>query len=242
MVILSCTLCEYPRISAFGSRSMSTWNRMDWEDIADLADRAFWGVGLGTDWAQMMWPYLTKAGLTRYRTEIERCQVKIYAMALADFYHQFFWVACQEPQDEEYCDWAEALELSEFRIGQLMGADPDFEPDETRGYSLTQVALRYLIEDARTKLMPVMSEFPGGALSLMQTLMYYSRDYSDDDAIQSPQDIFVEVSDRNMATFHWIESEISPSKTKITNTSPNQSNSPTAAHSGDVQLCLSDLP
>jgi hypothetical protein len=222
---------------------MSTWNRMDWENIADLTDRAFWGVGLGQDWAQMMWPYLAKAGLTRYRTEIERCQVKIYAMALADFYHQFCWVACQEPQDEEYCDWAEALELSEFRIGQMMGDDPDFEPDETRGYSLTQAALRFLIKDARTRLMPVMAEFPGGALGLMQTRMYCSRDYSYDDEIQSPQDVFVELSDQNMATYCWIESEISPSRPRPTNISPHRprTQSLTVAHSGDVQLCLSDL-
>jgi len=220
---------------------MSRWKQVDWEDIAELTDRAFWGVGLGRDWAGMMWPYLSKARLTRYQTEVERCHVKIYALALADFYQQFCWIAYQEPQDEEYCAWAEALELSEFRIGQMMGDDLDFEPDVTHGYSLTQLALRWLIKEARTRIMPVMSEFPGGALSLLKTLMYYSHDYSCDDEVQSPQDVFVEFSDRNMMAYNWIQLAISPSRISTTDIPLQASSSKTATHPDDIQLCLGDF-
>lgn len=221
---------------------MPTGSKLHWEDVAHLADRAFWGVGLGKSWAQMIWPYLAKASLTRYQTELERCQVKIYVMVLADFYHQFCWIAYQEPQDEEYSDWAEALELSEFRIGQLMGADPDFEPDETHGYSLAQSALYCLIQEAREKISPVLQQFPGGPLGLLKSLIYYSRDYNDSDEIKSPQDVFVELSGQNLEIYGWLEEAIGAKASRSMSTVLKPAPRLADTQLEDVQLCLIDSP
>jgi|GEM_PF-3726516 len=188
---------------------MSTWEILDWDkdDIGYQSERAFRGLGAGQDWAELMWNLLKDVGLTRYQTELERCQLKIYVMALADFYHGFCWIACQEPQDEEYVEWAEKLELSEFRIGQLMGSKPDFESQESHGYSLANTALSQLICDARARILPILSKLVGGEINLLKSLMYYSRYYNDDE-INSPEDISISPSFEAMETYTWLQEQV----------------------------------
>jgi hypothetical protein len=188
---------------------MSSWKTLNWDedDIAYQSERAFWGLGMGQDWAELMWNFLKDAQLTRYQTELERCQLKIHVMALADFYHDFCWIAYQEPQDVEYMEWAEKLKICEFRIGQMMSSEPDFESEDCDGYSLANTALSELICDARARILPILSKLVGGEINLLKSLMYYSSYYKNDE-VHSPEDIHISPSFGAMETYTWLQEQI----------------------------------
>jgi len=217
---------------------MSTWDKLEWDDIADLASSLFWmAPGSGLTWAEVMWKYLAKARLTRYQTELERCQVKIYVMALADIYSEFCHMAHEEPRDEEYCDWAEALELSPFRIGQLVGSETNFEPDETNDQVLMEAALSSLISSARDRTLVALSKHFGSALRLLQSLDCCSTGrYEDESSIKEAN---LDLSFENMRLYSWIEEEISTAKDRVETQKRRSKSKATSVNTGDVQLSLS---
>jgi len=216
---------------------MTTWQTLEWDDIGYLADRAFrWNIGDGATWVEWMWQYLSQENLTRYRTELERCRVKVQLLALADLYNEFCWMAYQEPQDEEYCDWAKALELSSFRVGQLMGDDADFGDEETHELTLTQAALIELMQDARSRILPCLAKRGGGTMGLLKGL-YGCSQYRCKDATAIAA-VNVELSFENMAIYSWLEGEIATAEAAV-RSSPPAVQPPTSPVSDSVQLSLS---
>lgn len=188
-----------------------------------------------------MWQHLSEAQLTQYQTELERCQIKVYVMALADFYHEFCRIACEEPHDRDYVEWADALELPSFRIGQLMGADVNFEPEETHNQELIEAGLSCLIQRARTRILPVLGQSAGGALGILQSLYCCSNDqYEDDTSIKNTH---VGLSDKNMGIYAWLEEEIPASRARSNKALQREPEQPASVSAEDVQLSLikSDL-
>lgn len=96
---------------------------LQWSELEECGRSAFdiWVDQPELSWAQEAWKHLTQQGLASYANELERCRVKIRFLALAGIYHDWCYVAWQEPAAPTYVSWAHLLDIAELRVGQLLG-------------------------------------------------------------------------------------------------------------------------
>lgn len=119
-----------------------------WEDLQDAADLPFsiWVDQPELRWAKQAWNSLERAGLTSYLDERQRHQVLVRFVALADLYHEFCHLAWDEMYEPDYLAWADELNLSRFRIGQLAGlAGVDVWPGDDEAVDDDEVATTALV-------------------------------------------------------------------------------------------------
>ncbi len=98
------------------------------EDIKEALEKAFEGAHERL-WANDAWSGLIKLGLTDYSNELERCEAAVRFIAFAGFYKD--WLAQVEECDRvfDYEEVSTALNLTPFRLGQLIGRHSDFLDD-----------------------------------------------------------------------------------------------------------------
>lgn len=150
---------------------------VQWNEVKESARRAFdiWGSGSDYDWAEAAWKILTEAGLTGYSSNIERWTVLTQILALGTLCRDFCRVAWGEPCEYDSADlfeWAEAAELTPFRIGALvthhelldeMGneSSDEFDSDKEK-----YAALGSLIGKIRNELIVALNKNLGGDSAL----------------------------------------------------------------------------
>ena len=76
-------------------------------------------------WATEAWSALRQAGLANYSTELERCEAAINFIALVEFYKDWQEGANEGNREFSYGSLPEFLGLSPFRVGQLVGSNPE---------------------------------------------------------------------------------------------------------------------
>lgn len=124
---------------------------VEWSEIEAAVAQIFqvWSSGSDLEWAEQAWALLIKAGLADDANELERCKVLLRLLGLADYYYNFCTIYRDEPLEPDYLAWAEALSISAFRLGQLLGEETALndEADEARLY-----------QDALGELVPVFED------------------------------------------------------------------------------------
>ncbi len=136
-------------------------NTLTWSDVEDAAELAFRGFehpGLefgALEWANQAWEILIQAGLATYsiNDELERSQVVIRFLALADFYLEFCSVAWEESHEPNYRLWADTLDIIHYDAKELISSDSDstfYDDDE---YELDNDDLKKLADNVRREVL-----------------------------------------------------------------------------------------
>jgi hypothetical protein len=163
------------------SRSPGGTALVAWDDLRDSADLAFaiWVDQPELRWARQAWSSLERAGLTSYVNERQRHRVLVRFVALADLYHEFCHLAWDEMYEPGYLEWADELNFSRFRIGQLAGlAGVDEWPDDDEAVDDDEVAttaLVSLVHSARAEIVPALRAGFGGVEGLFVALWRSNR-------------------------------------------------------------------
>ncbi len=145
-----------------------------WEDVGSI-DEIFtvWVDGSEVRWAKQAWETLARKGLTSYADDLERCQVLIRLFALGAIYRDFCSIAWEERHYPEYEYWVDLVDLSVFRIGQLVGNAPDVADDAGS-------ALADLVENCRGEVVDALHEGFGDTSGLFLALWRTNQPASDD--------------------------------------------------------------
>lgn len=99
---------------------------LEWDEVGHLADRFFniWSSGGDLEWAETAWGFLAKAGLTDDSNGLEHCKTLVRLLCLAEYYYTACTLYLDEDVETDLTAWAEELDISAVRLGQLIG--PDF--------------------------------------------------------------------------------------------------------------------
>jgi len=187
--------------------------RFPWEDPSV----SMFDVWIGQPelaWARKAWGALERRGLTLFSNELERTKVLIRAMTLGTIYREFCDLAFDDAWDTEYLIWSEEMGLSSFRVAQLIGDDPEFDPDDDAPESsLLDSALYSLIDNEREDICKALCEEFGGESMLFVVLcnsMYHEKGQeSDPDDIDepppSPDEVLgSDITGEKLRAFSWI--------------------------------------
>ena len=144
---------------------------VSWDELSGPAESMFgiWMAGSEVAWAKAAWSALEKKGLAKYSNEVERTIVLIRFVILAVMYREFCHVSGLEEEEEpEFGDWADALEISQFRLGQL--ASREFETSETSENDAVEQAFSYLVNQNRREVFDALVEGFGSVSGLFASL------------------------------------------------------------------------
>lgn len=146
--------------------------RIAWSDIASAAQELFntWVGNPEIGWARQAWKALRHGDLTSYTNELEKQRVLIRLMVLAIIYIEFCEHAWGEAGDPWIGDWSDALGLSPFRIGQLVGHEFAAEAPAEDSYLLRH-AVVVLIMEERDKVVRALVAYYGDYQELFVALM-----------------------------------------------------------------------
>ncbi len=164
-------------------------NTLTWSDVEDAAELAFRGFehpGLefgALEWAKQAWERLIQAGLATYsiNDELERSQVVIRFLALADFYLEFCSVAWEESHEPNYRLWADTLEIIHYDAKELISSDSDstfYDDDE---YELDDDDLKKLADNVRVEVLYALLESFGNISVLFVSLWRSNLRETDED-------------------------------------------------------------
>jgi hypothetical protein len=132
------------------------------------------------NWAREAWHHLTAQGLAQYENEVERVAVKLRFLALAGFYRDFCYVAWGETSYPMYRLWADEMEISQVRVGQLVGRDFEANSEADNG-ELFASALQELITSARTEVLNALLQAYRGASGLLVGLWNSTKTHDRED-------------------------------------------------------------
>lgn len=123
---------------------------------------------------------MTAQGLARYNNELERLIVKLRFLALGGFYRDFCYVAWGESSYPMYSLWADEMQISQLRVGQLVGLEfhANSEADNSE---LFASALRQLIRCARTEVLQALLRAHGGESGLLVSLWNSTKTHDRED-------------------------------------------------------------
>jgi hypothetical protein len=130
-----------------------------------------WLRGSEVEWAKAAWQALERKGLSKYTDEVGRTMVLIRFVALAEMYREFCHTSGLEQMDlPPYDDWAGDLEISSFRLGQLVGIEFG-ALREASDCALREEALRQLVNQVRREVFDALvARFFGSTWSLFASL------------------------------------------------------------------------
>jgi hypothetical protein len=178
---------------------------LTWDDLEPAADKAFsiWVGQPELRWAKDAWQILTDAGLADYAGDLDRHRAIIRFLALAGIYSDWCDAAWDEYSEPWYSHWCEDLEISAFRIGQLVGAEDDDGSEECDDASLVADALTQLADDARPEVAEALLAHFGNESGLFLSL-WRSRELQHD---QSDVDLDEDDDDWEDDAGDWAEAE-----------------------------------
>jgi hypothetical protein len=166
---------------------MAETRTLEWPDIEPAAREAFsiWVGQPELHWARQAWNLIVRAGLASYSGELERCRVGIRFLALGALYHDFCRIAWDESVPPEYEEWAGELEITPFRVGQLVGEQPDWDDDVDEQI---EDALRFLANSERSRIFRALCDGFGGTSALFVSLWRSSRDPLSESRVEHPSE------------------------------------------------------
>jgi 5-methylcytosine-specific restriction protein B len=169
-----------------------------------------WGNQQELEWVKQAWESLIKARLATYSSKNEYCDVIIRFLALIDFYLEFCGVAWQEYIEPDYVQWVKKLQLSPFRVGQLIAHyhNWNFNEDEN-GY---EFGLRYLAKKARPDVMAALLDEFGSESKLFVSLYRIGEGETDNSnegqkngySYKTDQEILNKAITANSFSFEWL--------------------------------------
>ena len=173
--------------------------QMMWDEVEAAARSAFrvWDSRRELAWAEEAWDHLADAGLTAYATDLERHRVLIRFLVLPRFYLDWSSKAYNHSEGDMLTDWVETLDLSPFRLGQLVGSGDD-NTDWRDDSPLVHSALQSLTYDARGEVVGALKAGFGGDNGLFLSLwrIRYPAPKSPKSRVESAQvSLFPEASD-----------------------------------------------
>lgn len=150
--------------------------KLTWDEVEDVSQEAFniendWS---GLAWGKLAWENLTRVEATVYITGMDRAQLGIRFLALADIYRDFCSIVWQKRYDSDYYEWAEALEISQLRVGQLVGLNPEI--DDSSDTLALYDAVQHLAKEARRDVVHDLSIAFRGERELFISLLYSIKD------------------------------------------------------------------
>jgi hypothetical protein len=187
---------------------------LGWDEVEAAAQEAF-SVWMGQPelaWAKQAWELVVQAHLADSGNEIDRCRAAIRFLAMCTVYLGFCQYAWDEQAAPDFVEWAELLDLSPFRVGQLV--DGDYAADEALDdYALVDGALARLTNEARHEVVQALSEALGGTAGLFVSL-WRSRGspaldaWTDDLADKEPEsddEILSTVTAEKGRAYQWLD-------------------------------------
>lgn len=170
-----------------------------WDDIVHVAERIFhvWSGGRELEWGHMAWQALERRGLTAYEDQVQYCCVLVRFMVICTIYREFCGMAWDEWDEPNLVEWADDLEVSAVRVGQLVGSDLD---PQTGSDEVLDEALQIMVEEFRPSVFTALNEEFGGDSMLFASLWatnwgpyedyddYYDDEDDDDDGDGDPKD------------------------------------------------------
>lgn len=167
----------------------SELNTLTWIDVEDAAELAFGGFehpGLefgALEWANQAWEILIEAGLATYsiNDELERSQVVIRFLALADFYLEFCRIAWEDSHEPHYRLWADTLEIIHYDAKELISSDSDSTFYDDEEYELDDDDLKKLADHVRVEVLSALLESFGNISVLFVSLWRSNLREADED-------------------------------------------------------------
>jgi hypothetical protein len=109
-------------------------------------------------WMRKIWSIIEKERLNEYSDDLERHQVFIRLFTIIVFKYEFFKMAREERFWPEFSEWADIFDLNNFRLGQLLGADSEYNDEEVDDCKFKGYVISELIERARPKMRELLVE------------------------------------------------------------------------------------
>src|SRR3954452_13307270 len=175
---------------------------LTWDDLQETISLSFsvWDMKEKQEWLRQAWRIIEDADLAWFDTEVERAEVVIRFLALAAIFADFYELAFQDGHKPDYDELAESLDVSKFRVGQLIGRDSDFE-DEEDERSIYSDALRYLANKERFAICLTLTEGYGSVSQLFISLWRtgsVSEDVTDEDIVST------DLTPEKLTSFEWL--------------------------------------
>ena len=85
--------------------------------------RVGWSNDIKMLWAEKAWSRIANSGLADYHNELERSKVNIRLFSIIVLYGEFCSITMEQTFNPEFHDWMDRIELSQIRIGQLVGCE-----------------------------------------------------------------------------------------------------------------------
>jgi len=164
--------------------------KIEWDDIEYAAKKMFsvWVDQPELLWARSAWKILEEAGLSEYDNELERHSVFFRFLVLGGIYRDFCCIAWEECTEKDYDEWAEYLDLDSFIIGLAYAKINEYDPND----DLCQNdALKYLIEEKRSKVVCELIDSFDGVSGLYGTLWKSRQSYEETDYIDEEETEFI---------------------------------------------------
>jgi hypothetical protein len=193
---------------------------LEWADVEAAATLALdiWVGQPELRWAREAWQHLSNADLAQYDNELGRCTAAMRFAALCCIYLDFCaaaYEACDGASIDAVCfsEWALALKVPAFRLGQMIGNDDNFpsDPDDSEGDDLLDRAVKHLAERERKTLVKALKAGYGGDgpmfLALVRSKNFAEEPDSEDDDYEEPltdEEIYANMSSEEVRAFDWI--------------------------------------
>lgn len=112
-------------------------------------------------WAKKAWRGIINEGLASYKNEIEKHLVLIRLLTLATIYKEFYSITLDESFDleSEYYDWVEHIEISSFRMGQIVGNDFEIDLEDYDNELLDRAIIHLINESKYEVFVAIIKEF-----------------------------------------------------------------------------------
>lgn len=183
---------------------LNTPSILEWKDVSQAADHAF-SVWVGSPelrWAKQAWQLMIKSDLAVYFSELERHEVAIRFIALADIYLDFCKIGFEENCESDYELWAEDLDLSDLCLGILIGNSESSNGGGINDYS-TFEAIQFLSYQYRKDIYPILTTGLGGQFGVFKSL-WLSR--VENEKFEEESDSFsLTFSGLQMNAYSWIQ-------------------------------------
>jgi hypothetical protein len=193
-----------PELYENGEKSLEiTFNEI--ENAAQVIFNGVWMDSSGIDFAKKCWDILFSAGLTKYQNEVELCEVGIRLITLGEIYREFNGIAFDEFVEPDFTEWAEALQLSKFRVGQMIGMKNNFQDEKLIEIEFDE-AVKVLADSERITVTKKLIEGFGSESELCYNLFLSTYVEDENQLIETFEEFVNDVSidDSKVTVLSWI--------------------------------------
>ena len=144
---------------------------VEWADLENLAEKIFTDGPGEADrrWAEEAWNLVVRGGLAGYTNGLERCEVLIRFLALAEIYLDFSRQAWKIIRRFDYLNWGKEIGLDLLQIVLMIGPEEVLGPVEGEE-ELFALGLKTLMGRTRPGLINLLKKETGGSKPLFLSL------------------------------------------------------------------------